>query len=47
MGNKASGRTFSALANANNWCKAMWCGPFSILTIEVLESQQGGPASLG
>jgi hypothetical protein len=37
-GNRASGRTFSALANANSWCMTRWCRPFSMLVIGVLES---------
>jgi len=43
LGNKVSGRTFNALANSSNWCKAMWCRPFSIFVIEVLESPTRRP----
>jgi hypothetical protein len=43
VGNRVSGRTSSALANANSWCMARRCRPFSMLTIEVLESPTRRP----
>jgi hypothetical protein len=44
VGNRVSGRTSSTLANANSWCMTRRCRPFSMLTIEVLESPTRRPS---